>query len=164
MADYIFAVTSAERNFTVKDGKEFMAVFQALGFEESYTDKKNSVYIGGYERPIDDTDMVVLDKTGKAVAVQPFQDEYLDLDGNNVDEELAKKFDNEDGYTKLFWKQYIQNQLADDKQIAILEESGHEKLRYAVGYVAIISKYDIKEMSTGSFIYKTLKEMGVYNE
>lgn len=160
MATYQFAVTSNNREFKVKDEQEVLSVFQELGYDESELYDNNSLFIGSYDKPIED-DIVIIDKaTNKAVAVLCECGDNLSVLNEEFDEEeIEENYEDEEKYSQVLWYDYLQSKLLDDNQIAVITESGYEKLRFAGSYTCIISTKGIFHNSTQKFVSDTIEKL-----
>ena len=169
MATYQFAVTSHNREFRVKDAREVLSVFQELGYEESelYGDSDNpfergngdKLFIGSYEKCIEDDIVIVDNTTGKAVAVFTECGDNVRALDEELQDKIEEEFEDEEKYSHVLWFDYLQSKLLDDEQIAVLTESGFEKLRYAGAYTCIVSKKGIFHNSTDKFIMDTVDKL-----
>ena len=157
MADYIFTVISNE--FSTKNNEEVAKVFQDLGFEESYA-KDDYVFVGSYgEQSWSDDFYVVKEKaTGKVIGaydgmypeLQGLEDlvaDKLSIDVNDVDTK---------DYEEILLRDYVQDMLLDNEAF-VLQETGHEKLRYNSGWAIVITRSDIKSFDLCSMIDEYLR-------
>jgi hypothetical protein len=146
-------VTSAMKNFKVKDVEEVLKVFKTLGYIESniYND---CFVIAGQEKALVDDLVLVNEETSKAVAVFVDDEEiYYNLEGKQIEVEPTDK------YKHLYWFEYLQEKLLNNEQIAVITEISYEKLHYADSYTVIISKKGIYKNSTSAFISKTIEKI-----
>ena len=162
MATYEFAVTSAGNEFKVKDKEEVLQVISSLGYEESEIYNDNSLFIGSYEKTIDDDNVIIEKSTNKPVAVE-VNSEYYELNEDETETDLINDIINDNGskYEIIVWHEYLQRKLLDNKQVAVITEAGNEKLRYAGSYTIIISKDGIFENSSQRFIQDTLTKLNI---
>ena len=145
MADYIFTITS--RPVKTKDNKEFVRIFQQLGFEESEV-LGDTAFVGSYgEAYWDDDSMIVVQEiaNGKIIgAYNPYcnvecLEEFLNIEGIKLPENTEA----EDLYEEIDIETYIKSMLLDG-QAFILTEAGNEKLRYNNGWAIVITKDETK--------------------
>lgn len=162
MADYIFTITS--RPVKTKDNKEFVKVFQDLGFEESEV-IGDTAYVGSYgEAYWDDDSMIVVREkaTGKAVggynAYTNTEDLEMFLEYGCID--LPEGVKTEDLYEEIDIETYIKSMLLDG-QAFILTEAGHEKLRYNNGWAIIITKDETKCFDITRLVDTFLEDKGL---
>jgi hypothetical protein len=146
----MIVVTSAMRNFEVKDSEEVLKVFKALGFNESNV-YNNHLVIAGQEKALTN-DLIFLDG-GKPVAVLNNDDfTYYNLEGEQIEFKADKQ-------QQMYWFEYLQEKLLDDKQIAAIVEISCDKLRYADSYTVVVSKKEVCHSSTSEFILNTAKRL-----
>ena len=161
MADYIF--TTVSNCFRTKDNQEVARVFEDLGFEETYVTPNNDVFVGSYgEGAWSDDTYVVKNKEGKVVgAYEAYNSQYgdmLELVSGKLD--IPYEEVNEEDYHEISLEAYIQDMLLDN-QAFILQETGHEKLRYNVGSAIIITKDDVKFFDIGCLVRDYLESKGI---
>lgn len=160
MANYEFAVASM-RTGKVKNPEEVVNVFLAVGYEETYADKDGDVFIGGFDTPISDENIVIINsETNKVVAVADCYGDYRDVETGeeieDIDEDRLNAPDSIFKSQEIF--DYLKEQLLDGEVIAIVE-AGWEKLRSVGATAVVISKQGIYWNSTYGFIEETIEKL-----
>ena len=139
MANYEFTVISNQ--FKTKNNEEVRKVFEDLGFEETYINSHDHLFIGSYSGASYNDDMVVVKEKATGKVIGAYDTCYSEYDSlyDFLTSALELSDVNEENYTEVSITEYMQDML-EDKEVFILREVWNEKLRYSIGCATIIGK------------------------